>query len=92
MDDLFLSIQKPGDIRLQIGELVKAMRVSKGITQGQLASALNLSRLTIQKVESGKNFTIDTLLLIFQHFDVLDSLAIFIAGQRDEFKDIQSLY
>lgn len=92
MEDLFLNIQKPADIRLQIGELVKVMRNSRGITQNELAMELNLSRLTIQKVESGKNFTMDTLLLIFQYFDVLDPLAGFIAAQRDDFKDVQSFY
>jgi len=92
MEDLFLNIQKPSDIRQQLGEFVKSMRNSKGITQSELAIDLNLSRLTIQKVESGKNFNIDTLLLIFQYFDLLDSFSKFITEQQLEFKEIQSFY
>ncbi|MCI0922438.1 helix-turn-helix domain-containing protein [Sphingobacterium rhinopitheci] len=44
------------------------MRNSKGITQSELATDLNLSRLTIQKVESGKNFNI---LIYWIHFQNL---------------------
>ncbi|NGM71664.1 helix-turn-helix domain-containing protein [Sphingobacterium sp. SGL-16] len=92
MEDLFLHVNKPSDIRTQIGEFVKLMRSSKGISQHDLASELNLSRLTIQKIESGKNFNIDTLLLIFQYFDVLNSLSNFISEQEVEFKEIKSFY
>lgn len=92
MESLFLNIQKPSDIRQQLGDLVKSMRNSKGVTQSELATDLNLSRLTIQKVESGKNFNIDTLLLIFQYFEMLNSLSDFIKEQQVDFKEVQSFY
>ena len=37
------------------------------------ADALDLSRFTIQKFENGKNATIDTVLKIANHFDLLES-------------------
>ena len=92
MENLFLNLQRPSDVRLRLGEFVKSMRNSKGITQSKLATDLNLSRLTIQKVESGKNFNIDTLLFIFQYFDMLTSFSEFIGGQELQFKEIQSFY
>lgn len=92
MEDLFLSVQTPGDIRKEIGELVKLMRNSRKISQQELAEKLNLTRLTIQKVESGKNFQIDTLLLIFQYFELLKPLSEFLANQKVEFKDFGSIY
>lgn len=92
MEDLFETVQTPGDIRKEIGELVKLMRNSRKLTQKDLAERLNLTRLTIQKVERGKNFNIDTLLLIFQHFELLKPFSEFLVGQRAEFTDFGSIY
>lgn len=92
IDDLFLGLETPGDVRRKIGELVKVMRNSKKMSQQDLADRLNLSRQTIQKLENGKNFNIDTLLLIFQHFEVLKSFADFIKNQSADFTEIDSLY
>ncbi|SFI78936.1 helix-turn-helix transcriptional regulator [Myroides guanonis] len=92
MEDMFLSLQKPSDVRSKIGELVKAMRNSRSMTQQELAEKLNLTRLTIHKVENGKNFNIDTLLLILQYFDLLSVFSDFIEEQRVQFKDFGSFY
>lgn len=92
MEDMFLSLQKPSDVRSKIGELVKAMRNSRSMTQQELAEKLNLTRLTIHKVENGKNFNIDTLLLILQYFDLLSVFSEFIEEQRVQFKDFGSFY
>lgn len=92
MEDLFLSLQKPSDVRSKIGELVKAMRNSRNMTQQELAEKLNLTRLTIHKIENGKNFNIDTLLLILQYFDLLNVFSEFIEEQRVHFKDFGSFY
>jgi len=91
-DDLFLELETPGEVRKKIGELVKLMRKSRKISQQDLAESLNLNRQTIQKVESGKNFNIDTLLLIFQHFELLNTFADFIKEQGADFNEIDSLY
>ena len=92
MNDLFLSVQAPGDLRKSIGELVKTMRQSRQLTQEELAKSLGLTRLTIQKVESGKNSTIDTLLLIFQYFEIMDSFSSFLNEQKSKFADFGSFY
>ena len=92
MENLFLSLQKPSDVRSKIGELVKAMRTSRNMTQQELAEKLNLTRLTIHKIENGKNFNIDTLLLILQYFDLLNVFSEFIEEQRVQFKDFGSFY
>lgn len=91
-DDLFLDLETPGEVRRKIGEFVKLMRNSRKISQQELADSLNLNRQTIQKVESGKNFNIDTLLLIFQHFELLKAFADFIKDQGTDFTEIDSLY
>ena len=62
------------DIKIQIGQYVRQKRKQSGITQDELGTMLGLSRITIQNLESGKNFTIDTLLKILQHFGLLTEL------------------
>ncbi|MEC4049326.1 helix-turn-helix transcriptional regulator [Flavobacterium sp. SUN046] len=62
------------EVKLKIGEWCKQKRQSHGITQEDLARALDMSRITIVKVESGKNVTIDNLLKIAHHFDGLQTI------------------
>ncbi len=62
------------DVKLQLGEVCKLKRQSYEMSQEELANALDLSRFTIQKFESGKNATLDTVLKIVNHFDLLESL------------------
>lgn len=60
------------DTKTKAGKLVKLLRKKDNVSQDQLAEMLDLSRITIQNLESGKNITLDTLLKVFQHFDVLE--------------------
>ena len=63
------------DIKVQIGNYVRLRRKQTGLTQDELGNLLGLSRITIQNLESGKNFTMDTLLKILQHFGLLAELS-----------------
>lgn len=47
----------------KIGEQIKEARLSLGLTQQQLASRLNMSTATINKLENGKMEGINTRLL-----------------------------
>lgn len=60
------------DVKTKVGELVKFLRKKKRLSQESLANQLNLSRITIQNLESGKNATLDTLLIVMQHFELLN--------------------
>lgn len=80
------------DIKLQLGKLIKTLRKQEGLTQAELADLLSLSRITIQNLESGKNFTIDTLLKVLQHFDKLSELNKLLSQQIIQSKEIDSLY
>lgn len=79
------------DVKEKIGEWTKAMRKGKGLSQDELAIELNLSRLTIQNLESGKNITIDTLLKVLQHFDVLEQFNRFVSEEAKN-NSYNSLY
>lgn len=62
------------EVKLQLGVLCKLKRQSYQMSQGDLAEALGISRYTIQKFENGKNATLDTVLKITNHFDMLNDL------------------
>jgi DNA-binding XRE family transcriptional regulator len=80
------------DVKVEIGILIKKMRTNRKLTQEELANQLNLSRITIQNIERGKNFTIDTCLLLFQYFDELESFSEFIKLKIDDYGELKSIY
>jgi DNA-binding XRE family transcriptional regulator len=80
------------DVKKDLGSLIKKMRVKRKLTQEALAQSLNLSRITIQNIERGKNFTIDPYLLILQHFDEIASLNDFVKAKLDDYHEIKSIY
>lgn len=67
------------DVKLEISVLVKRTRKQRGLNQEELASTLNLSRITISNLEQGSNVTLDTLLKVFLYFDLLDSFYEYVA-------------
>ncbi len=62
------------NVKVKTGDLLKLLRKRAGVTQEQLGVQLGLSRITIQNIESGKNATMDTLLKVLQHWDMLGSV------------------
>ena len=62
------------DVKLKIGDWCKQKRLLFGLSQYELAQVLDMSRLTIRKLEEGKNVTLDTLLKVVNHFDMLDNV------------------
>lgn len=79
------------DIKLQRAKLCKQNRQLYEMSQKDLAEALDLSRYTIRKFESGKNATLDTVLKITNHFDLLGKLYQALKD-IDTTNDINSLY
>lgn len=62
------------DVKREIGTLIKSIRKERKVSQAELAHTLDVSRTTIQNLELGRNFTIDTLLKACKELDLLDSL------------------
>ena len=89
---MFTSSIKIKDVKSEIGLLVKSYRKGEKLSMQELADKLELSRITIQNLESGKNFTIDTLLKALQYFDKLSVFNDFVKGKRSENEDVESLY
>ena len=61
-------------VKDKIGLLCKTQRKKKGLSREELAEALVISKTTIQNVENGKNATLDTVLKIAYHFDLLSEV------------------
>ena len=80
------------DVKVEIGELIKTIRKNRDMTQLELADRLNVSRNTISNLESGKNFTIDTLLKTLKELDLLDRIFNEVSTAKTQFSDIKSLY
>ena len=89
---MFTGNLKIKDVKSEIAQLVKSYRKQQRLTQQELADQLALSRITIQNLESGKNFTIDTLLKVFNHFDTLVGFNQFLMDKRNEVEQLTSLY
>lgn len=80
------------DVKIEMGALVKGLRKQNKLTQEELAKALNLSRITIQNLESGKNFTIDTFLKAVKHFDMLSDFNDYVLNMKENTNDSESYY
>ena len=62
------------DIKLSIGKICREKRDAQKLSRDELATLLNLSRNTIQNIEMGRNSTIDNLLKVAYHFDLLSQI------------------
>lgn len=80
------------DVKIEIGQLVMFYRKQQKLSRQELAAQLDLSRITIQNLESGKNFTIDTLLKVLNHFDAMVGFHQFLIDNRNQHEQLTSLY
>lgn len=80
------------DVKIEIGIFVKALRKQRGLSQTQLANTLDVSRTTIQNLELGKNFTVDTILKVLKEMDLLMQLKSEITQAKAHVMNSKSLY
>lgn len=80
------------DIKRELGFLVKALRKQRGLSQKQLAKSLDVSRTTIQNLELGKNFTVDTILKVLKEMDLLTQLNSEISQAKNHVINSKSMY
>ncbi len=80
------------DVKRELGVLVKALRKQRGLSQLQLAKSLDVSRTTIQNLELGKNFTVDTILKVMKEMDLLTQLNSEILQAKSHVVNSKSMY
>ncbi len=80
------------DIQKALGEWCKLLRKREKLTQQELAKELDISPITISKLENGENATLETILKVLQYFDELNSLHRFIQTKIENLNDTKSLY
>jgi len=80
------------EVKRELGFLVKALRKQRGLSQMQLARSLDVSRTTIQNLELGKNFTVDTILKVLKEMDLLSQINNEILQAKSHVINSKSLY
>ena len=80
------------DVKRNLGQVVKVFRKNKNLSQSELAEILDVSRTTIQNVELGRNFTIDTILKVLKEFEMLEDLNSAIDNKNSQILNSKSLY
>ncbi|HLV42242.1 MAG TPA: helix-turn-helix transcriptional regulator [Brumimicrobium sp.] len=80
------------NVQESIGEWCRLLRKREKLTQQQLAVELDLSPITISKLENGENATLETALKILQYFEELDGFNRFIQSKITNLNNIKPLY
>lgn len=80
------------DVKNELGLLVRALRKQRGVSQAQLANSLDVSRTTIQNLEQGKNFTVDTILKVLKEMDLLLQVKSEISQAKAHIINSKSMY
>lgn len=80
------------EVKQELGFLVKALRKQRGLSQIQLAKSLGVSRTTIQNLELGKNFTVDTIFKVLKEMDLLSQLNSEILQVKNHVVNSKSMY
>jgi transcriptional regulator with XRE-family HTH domain len=62
------------DVKVKLGQLVRRLRKQQKLTQVQMSHNLGVSRATLNNLEAGKNFTIDTLFKVLKELQLLETL------------------
>lgn len=66
----------PAHVQLQqFGERLKAFRLSRNMSQKELAEAAGISRRTVTQIETTGNGTIETLLRVLKAMELSDRLS-----------------
>lgn len=66
------------EILALIGERLRQWRVRKNLTQKELIRSAGLSRGAIQKLESGTNVDLKTIVAVIRTLDLIDNLNLFL--------------
>jgi transcriptional regulator with XRE-family HTH domain len=80
------------DVKRELGALVKALRKQRNLSETQLAERIDVSRTTIQNLELGKNFTVDTFLKVMKEMDLLTQIHQEVVDTKNHVTNTKSLY
>jgi len=80
------------EVKNEIGLLVKALRKQRGWSQSEMAKAIDVSRTTIQNLELGRNFTVDTFLKVMKEMDLLTQLNKEVTKAKSHVINAKSMY
>ncbi len=75
---------KTDDVILQeIGERIKETRISKKLSQKELAEAAGVQRVLVSRIENGNNFNLATLIKLLRALSKLEDLDKILDVEKD---------
>ena len=75
---------KTDDVILQeIGERIKETRISKKLSQKELAEAAGVQRVLVSRIENGSNFNLATLIKLLRALSKLEDLDKILDVEKD---------
>ena len=78
MSKIIPAMATDGEIMIELGRRLRAMRKSRRISQSEAAEKSGVSRKTVHLAEHGENPTLLTLIRLLRTYGALDSLNEFI--------------
>ncbi len=75
-------------VLLELGQRLANLRLSRGITQEQLAHAAGVSKRTVQRLEDGSPAQLTNLIRCLRALDRLDALDVLLPKQADNPLDL----
>lgn len=82
LDSSITDARSPDAISREIGQMLEHLRLSRNITQRQLAADAGLSERTLRRLESGDNPTLDPLVRVLIALRVLQNIDLLVPNAR----------
>lgn len=77
-----ISLQTPEMISQEIGRRLEQLRLSRNITQAQLALDSGISERTLRRLESGDNPTLDSLIRVLTALRIQQNINLLVPDPR----------
>ncbi len=90
MNNFTAYLSNPEIISL-MGERLRQRRIKKGLTQKELINLTGLSRGAIQKLETGTNVDLNTVVAVIRSLDLINHLNLFLPEPEPTIKSLKEI-
>ncbi len=77
-----MQTRSPEQIAVEIGHKLERLRLSRNITQAELAENAGVSERTLRRLEAGQGATLDTLIRIMTGLQIQENLQLLLPDPR----------
>lgn len=82
MAGLTRNVKSPEVIAQEIGQKLERLRLSRNVTQSQLATDAGISERTLRRLEAGNNPTLDSLVRVLIALKIQDNADLLVPDSR----------